>query len=451
MKKLATALLLLLAALATVAQTTRHRAVRQTAPVIPPLPYDVASVGIAYQGPISPTLQAKFDEFSWQTFVALNQPALASAPNGPRIWETWASVDDVFHPGVPSPCATANAPGTKTLVMDSKNEHVDIDSDFLQATQQPLIDRNLNFVLYEIRMNDLEEQYIRSNNLDTYAGQVAFRAKGGTVQFPQSVPNVSYGSIEVKAAWRVLGSADDATRYYTRTANIAIDGSRAVDGQPVCAQNVLVGLVGLHIVRKTGEHPDWVWSSFEQLDNVPNATDVPPSFFSAACANCPVNAAPQKIGDEKNYRWGNTAPYAQRYAYSYAGQPYGTQVTRVYEIYPFTEAVTLSWWNNAAVKGTVWQNYQLIGSQWRAHGTQNPPKIEDIPNHLANATMETYIQPDASCLGCHEGATTSAGQCSDFSFVFFAAHLQKTPGAPTQPVEKCGTDTTFRARALVGR
>lgn len=448
MKKILVAVVLLIA-VATFAQTARRRSVGtppNPAPLIPPLPYDVQDL-IAYQGPISPTLQPLFDQFSWQTFVALNQPASPTAPNGPRIWETWASVNDVFHPGGTSPCGVQNAPGVKTLVMDSKNEHVDvIQSDFLQATQQPLIDRNLNFVLYEIRMNSIEEDYIRANNLNTYEGQLAFRNSGKTLQFPHSVDRVSYGSIEVKAAWRILNRGDDDRRYYISRANIAIDGSRTVDGKPVCAQNVIVGLVGLHIVRKTANHQDWIWSSFEQIDNVPNATDVPPSFFNAACANCPANTAPAKIGDEKSYLWEAQQPYAQRYAYTYNKQQYGTQVNRVYEIYPFTEGVTLQWWNNAAVKGTVWTNYQLIGSQWRAHGTQNPPKIEDIPNRLANTTMETYIQNDGSCLGCHENATTSVGQCADFSFVFFAAHLQKPANAPALTAQNCGTDTSFRAR-----
>ena len=41
-----------------------------------------------------------------------------------------------------------------------------------------------------------------------------------------------------------------------------------VTGQ--CAPT-LVGLVGLHIVQKTKSRPQWIWSTFEQVDNVPPA------------------------------------------------------------------------------------------------------------------------------------------------------------------------------------
>lgn len=450
MKRVGLVILLVLIAAAVVAQTHRGRAVRKAAPaaVAPALPYDVAPLIIAYDVLISPTEQPKFDQFSWQTFMALNQPAPgATATEGPRVWETYASVNDVFHPGAPSPCGAANA-GTKVLAMAAKNEHVESDSDFLQATAQPLIDRNLNFVLYEIRMNDIEAGYIREKRLDTYEGQLAFQQSGQTLEFPASVPNESYGAMEIKAAWRILGQNDTPSRYFTRRANIAIPASSAVDGKPVCAQNVLVGLVGLHIVRKTAQHPEWVWSSFEHVDNVPNATSEPTSFFDENCDSCPLNEAPQLIRDEKNYRWEAAQPYAARYAYSSGGKQYGTQVVRANEIYPFTEGVTLNWWQDPSVKGTVWQNYQLIGSQWRVHTTDNPPTTADIPRRLANSTMETYIQRDASCLGCHEHATTSVGQCSDFSFVFAAAHLRPTPGRPKALVtaEACGSDTTFRAK-----
>ena len=36
-----------------------------------------------------------------------------------------------------------------------------------------------------------------------------------------------------------------------------------------------MGLVGLHIVQKTPIRPQWVWSSFEHIDNVPEPGTTP--------------------------------------------------------------------------------------------------------------------------------------------------------------------------------
>src|ERR1700738_1493664 len=53
-------------------------------------------------------------------------------------------------------------------------------------------------------------------------------------------------------------------RYYTRMARIM---------DPVTGEcsDMRVGLVGLHIVQKTPTRPQWIWSTFEQVDNVPSS------------------------------------------------------------------------------------------------------------------------------------------------------------------------------------
>src|SRR5205085_11184516 len=72
------------------------------------------------------------------------------------------------------------------------------------------------------------------------------------------------GSVILKAAWLDMAGfpAEQVKRYYTRT---AIVRDPAADS---CSR-VTVGLVGLHIVQKTASRPQWIWTSFEQIDNVP--------------------------------------------------------------------------------------------------------------------------------------------------------------------------------------
>ena len=47
-----------------------------------------------------------------------------------------------------------------------------------------------------------------------------------------------------------------------------------------CTQRTM-GLVGLHIVSKTPARPQWIWSTFEQVDNVPVVTGATPTSNTA--------------------------------------------------------------------------------------------------------------------------------------------------------------------------
>ena len=77
-----------------------------------------------------------------------------------------------------------------------------------------------------------------------------------------------------------------------------------------------------------------------------------------------------------------------------------------------SEAVTLNGWYQGLLAGTVWANYELVSTQWTTGGAPH-----GTPAILANTTLETFIQPKSSCLGCHGGATTAAGTPADFSFL----------------------------------
>ncbi|MGV2481200.1 UNVERIFIED_CONTAM: hypothetical protein IGO34_30855, partial [Salmonella enterica subsp. enterica serovar Weltevreden] len=63
--------------------------------------------------------------------------------------------------------------GLKGLRMFAKLSHelVNVPASIKQATGQPLIDKNLNFALYEIRLNQDEVDYILGDSLYTLEGQ----------------------------------------------------------------------------------------------------------------------------------------------------------------------------------------------------------------------------------------------------------------------------------------
>jgi hypothetical protein len=412
------------------------------------LPIDLdTNFSVGYNSFLDSGRQIPFDMFSWQTFVALNWPADAQGrPTGGsignntgnmRVWEYYQDPAVVFNKLVQQPLllhmGNAKQESLKFFYMDSKSPKALMPvRGFQEADGHPLIDRNLNFALYEIKMNPVEVDFVKKFNLQTTAGIDSFyRSHKKKFSLPMSDSATGNpGSIEIKASWRILdpSKGDDTTRFYCRNALIYIDSAHTTNGKPLLVR-AKVGLVGMHIIRKTHKFAGKsIWTTFEHVDNTPDnpqeAQQNPNkrwSFYNPACLNCVPNDTPAfKEGDNQQYRWNPTPPYAARYAVYGPSQndvgPFGTQAVRVYPIYKFTEELNNAW--RAKLKGTVWANYRLIGSQWQKGEVQYPP---NAPALLANTTLETYIQPTASCITCHGGAYVISGKdtiYTDLSFIF---------------------------------
>lgn len=394
------------------------------------LPYDVSSQvsRVGYNGFNEP-MQQCFDLYSWQSFVALNWPADASGnpigssigddPKAMRVWEHYEGVEEIFDRKLFGK-KKADA-GIKPIHMMAKNSHViNPTGSFIEASGQPLIDKNLNYVVYEIKVNPEEVNFILTNNLNTKAGQ----AKAGNIDFPGgSDASQTVGSMEIKAAWRILDpKVDDVSRFYHRDALIYVKAENSATGKARYIPATL-GLVGMHIIRKT-EAFQWVWSSFEHVDNAPDVNDVTVkpaannySFYNPACPIqvCQQNTPPTPV--KGKYTWAAQAPYAAAFAFKDSqGKLYGSQIVRTTPVPAYTEQLNAIW--RGALKGTVWENYRLIGSQWFAHSDGGvPPQQFPVPQAEANTTLESYDQSQFSCISCHINAETTANKSADFSFI----------------------------------
>jgi len=398
-----------------------------------------------------PVCQQPFDDFSWQSFVALNWPL--NNLSQPRPWEGYTDPDTIFNGALlrqmrnttaaEGKLTAAQSAKVKILYKMAKRQVPGQTFDrFLQATQQPLIDRNLNFALFEEKVNPVWAAYVVKGScvtpnpnacLNTLAGQQAFVNAKKSVKFPPGFyaddihgRGGRVGAMEIKAAWRILdrSKGDDPKRYYTRVADIYMDAEHTVNKKPLVIKNVLIGLVGLHINTYVKDGKGSVWSTFEQEDNAPLQGEAPPpgkvySFYNAGCSatDCPPNTAPALKSGESNYLWGTTAPYAQRYA---TNNQYGTQVTIVNKFYQETEDTNTRW--HKLMSNTVWAHYRLIGSQW-VNG--EVPQHEGIPPLEANSVQETYIQSMSSCISCHADFAkmkTKPPADADLSFLLGHAH-----------------------------
>src|SRR4029077_14851786 len=83
------------------------------------------------------------------------------------------------------------------------------------------------------------------------------------------------GSIEIKAAWRILDPAkgDDPATFFWREQDLYIPADHSATHQAFCIPKAKLGLVALHILHKTASQPEWFWSSFEHRDNAPTTTN----------------------------------------------------------------------------------------------------------------------------------------------------------------------------------
>ena len=250
-----------------------------------------------------------FDTFSWQSFIALSWPAdpanrgVPLEPGSPAlfrasnttggdsaaiVWETYREGFELFpnDGSVPpewnsaEPSQTPVGPNDgRVLAMVTKGGLLD---EVNEAFGGPLIDQNRNYVRYEVRVNQIEYDQVRNNGW--YDKDTVDAAIEQTVQeqidagiSPQQGIGFDVNSLELKGAWRELTDDDDPDRYYSVEALIANE-----DGDYVTAT---MGLVGLHIMQKTEIFPQWIWSTFEHVDNVSgshpsfnNGTDIPASI-----------------------------------------------------------------------------------------------------------------------------------------------------------------------------
>jgi len=281
-----------------------------------------------------------FNCYSWQTFVAMFWPASETqrgvpdktksiADQGQRVWGTYKQTYEMFQPRDPEwtlddqswnddqplPDVCRDALIANDMPMDSKSYQI------LNETHQAfgsqfnnLIDQNNNEVHYNVRVNRdeferMKEQGFADTGTYDYNGPLGINKS--TFQMPDNtVGATGEGASEVKSAWKIMctdpetcNNVDDPSRYYTETVLIytppipkvidSLDPSIVPQNtitEPATCEVAEVGLVGFHIAVKTFWAPQWIWPTFEHIDNVPGNTgegEPIPDTFSFFDTGCP--------------------------------------------------------------------------------------------------------------------------------------------------------------------
>ncbi|MGX9460921.1 hypothetical protein ACWXWU_06695 [Shewanella sp. A14] len=406
------------------------KAVTQLPTLSPTIPLEITATP-----PFSlESLQHDFDDFSWQSFIALNWPAKADGSpdssinigqevNRPVVWLHWKESRDIFladgakpprwdqSNSVPNVCKSIDQKtipkGAIYLSQVGKTPNV-LDESGEPFTTGPLIDQNGLYTRYEILTNETMFNFILDNNLYSKKGQKQFNAD---VDFtPSDSKTGQIGSIMLKAAWIKMGGKFDPKNYYTTYALVYNNPEEQHGVEAACSLEQ-VGLVGFHIAHKTTSEPQWIWSTFEHVANVPTKGETASlsayNFYNPSCTNCKINEPPARPWDPANLH----------------SKP--TQVERIIPLTADAKALNTRYHAalDAAVPGSVWVNYQLVSTQWPTDAT-NPtdPTGVPAPSFLANTTLETYIQgsvkqTSSSCMACHNNAATTNGNFADFTYL----------------------------------
>ena len=366
---------------------------------------------------------AFFDDYSWRTFVAMIWPALQNQrgmpdPNKnvgdtsvPLVFETFKQDWEIFQPNGNGPSATWNdfeqnnpcklqSVGFNDFLLASFSEFGNLGEAGFGNLTHALPAQNKTWVRYATAFNQSEFNDIVPN-------QFYLRSK-----LPTSGITFHNGAIDVKSSWIDMTNVPHPERYYTRQAWLKDPVTGSCSAQPTT-----VGLVGLHIVQKTPTRPQWIWSTFEQVDNVPSPNSSPGSkfTFNDGTGTSMPGSDPNQGFPPMN--WANPIVY---------------NVQRKKPTHPSTQQTNAAY--QKAVGG-VWQFYQLVMTQWPLDVSQ--PSVPGTPSHtfpgtgantsFANTTLETWDQNSigTGCMACH----TQAQKSTDFLWT-----LQVNAFPPLAPV-----------------
>jgi len=430
----------------------------------PQVPHDVAAGSAASVQDLA--------IFAWQEFIALNWPALDPATSGLRgqpdtsaafltiepdatgsypllVWQTYRHKNEVFPAvGIPSSfdsnppsySYTTSASGSSADTKYDLYNNLDETNEIGFCTVSSHVDQpapNGSFRMgYEAKVNRAVFDYVYADGFDfatarTNATNTLART-GGTCELPANAPvptlslpcgdlsvsgDAGEGAMEIKAAWRKLTPAEQASgRFYTREVIYYQGGPGTASGGTQQYYNDVFGLVALHIIHKTKSFPTFVFATWEQVDNYDDANNT----------------------------------NSQDLAYIETDATTQIPVTRYHSIHsqvgPVNDAVHASFKQQAP--NSVWQYYKLVGVQGTPVGQPSAQAPSDTNSYyyLANVVVETdqflqnfnignvYKQGAqgspfnmGGCQGCHGNQGQLAG--GDFSAVLGAAPT----GSNTKP------------------
>ena len=237
-----------------------------------------------------------FMEFAWQHFLALNAETVGGQINptgdNPTQWASWSSTADLLNQTDPGPPGSRYYPEVCQQIPNYQDYRViqqvgKVDDSVLEAqtnglSESPLLDRNGNFIRYEILLSDamytdvVNKGYNNPSVMNELTSNVNLIC--GDVSYTGGDPaNANMGAIALKIAWMGASGFSDQKKASYHLENLLIynPSYRNSSGEETCELQEMA-LVGMHVAHKTLQQPNWIWMTFEHIDNAPDCTSLPP-------------------------------------------------------------------------------------------------------------------------------------------------------------------------------
>ena len=335
---------------------------------------------------IEPTTNCDFHQISWHYFLWLTE----AVDSGQLRFETLYS-DASINPNDKYP-----------------TKHI------LGGVQQAesnaiLVDQNGRAVYTELLINDVYRDWVIANHL--YIPDSLYNFPD-TSDFP-------IGSFSLKAGWKIVGPNDDVSKYYTTTADIEllsnVNGQVVIPQNPKIQRNVKVALVSFHIAVVVKGHPEFIWATFENVNNAPDfkenqkmnepVSDKDFMFYKAntVASDCNVNNTPIIKLNEATQILTPVTEVARQFIHG------GGTTQNQENIVTLNESI-----HKQLPANSMWQNYEEVGAVWFnttkgvlvPNWTPNSDTLQRITGStkLSNSTIETFTQNIVSqneCFSCH--------------------------------------------------
>ena len=193
-------------------------------------------------------------------------------------------------------------------------------------------------------------------------------------------------------------------------------------------------------MSKTPSAPQWLWSTFEQVDNVPAGSCAAPAAAPGLSYTYTYNKA--SLGNRNANEQLSSGPnqICREIPLSNSNPLCGVHTDANDNV------VSLNAYLQAALRETPYASYGLINTQWPVPGSGGlapgtpHTAFKVLPALLGNTTLESYIQGSSSCMGCHAMARTRRHASldpndrgfvsSDFTFMLGLA----SPALPPAPL-----------------
>jgi hypothetical protein len=389
-----------------------------------------------------PAGECPFYRGGWQNFLVATQP---DAQGEPAI-RSYPTIDQIFDHARPL------GPHRSWL------------GDVKQAGQREiLIDQNGNAIYYGIHVNQAFVDFIDRYKLRT---KEAVQAADPNLFFPAGV-------VEFKSAWQVIEPGMTADDFITTKATVPTLHYDSAAGDVVedkdHPREVMARLLALHVVYTLPGHPEFIWATFEHVDenNAPttapsasaNPTDDDPYNLKDTTVISMTDAHLFKGGTPANQ--GNLAIDRKNLTLDEKAQKFTSQQTSVYRMFPASKSNTThaddaifslnfnvqQLFLDAAKDGRLKPvdkrgHYRLVGAVWmdkprhfkldfpiqndltspyrnepdflrhlKEDGSDSDLSILAGEDRLSSTAMESFTQsPDAfpNCFSCHNTQAITA-------------------------------------------